>query len=104
MREIKYFKKLKINSIVPNCINQALGDCCMGSGLFHLTLSMIRLNGDAGVDEATKLVEDLQEELQELIDKRGDRKPGKIQFLSNAVVLNRCTSINFNLDVTPKFS
>ena len=38
---------------------------------------MIRLNGDAGVDEATKLVEDLQEELQELIDKRGDRKPGK---------------------------
>jgi hypothetical protein len=49
----------------------------MGSGLFHLTLSMMRLNGDAGIDEATKLVEDLQEELQELIDKRGDRKPGK---------------------------
>jgi len=37
----------------------------------------MRLNGDAGIEEATKLVEDLQEELQELIDKRGDRKPGK---------------------------
>ncbi len=48
----------------------------MGSGLFHMTLAMLRLNGDEGMDEATKLVEDLQEELQELLDKRGEKIPG----------------------------
>ena len=48
----------------------------MGSGLFHLTLAMLRLNGDEGTDEATKLVEDLHEELQELLDKNKDKKQG----------------------------
>jgi 2'-5' RNA ligase len=55
---------------------EAIGDCCMGSGLFHMTLAMMRLNGQEGIDEATKMVEDLQEELQELLDKRTDRKIG----------------------------
>lgn len=48
----------------------------MGSGLFHLTLAMLRLHGDEGIDEATKLVEGLQDELQELLSKRGDKKAG----------------------------
>jgi hypothetical protein len=48
----------------------------MGSGLFHLTLAMIRLKGDEGTDEATKLVEDLHEELQELLDRNKDKKQG----------------------------
>jgi hypothetical protein len=52
----------------------------MGSGLFHLTLAMLRLNGPEGLEEATKLVEELQPELQELLDRRGDKKPGDIIF------------------------
>ncbi len=55
---------------------QALGDCCMGAGLFHLTLAMLRLNGDEGIEEATRLIEDLRDELQELLDKREDNRKG----------------------------
>jgi hypothetical protein len=64
----------------------------MGSGLFHMTLAMLRLNGDEGMDEATKLIEDLQEELQELLDKRGEKKPGKSRFLFSPKT-KRLTSI-----------
>ena len=49
----------------------------MGAGLFHLTLAMLRLNGLDGIEEATQLVEELQEELQDFLNKRGDKKSGK---------------------------
>ena len=45
---------------------EALGDCCMGTGLFHVTLGMLRLEGHEGSQEAIGMVESLKSELAEL--------------------------------------
>ena len=44
---------------------EVLSDCCMGSGLFHVTLGMLRLEGDEGEWELVKALHDIQLELQE---------------------------------------
>ena len=44
---------------------EILSDCCMGSGLFHVTLGMLRLDGDEGEWELVKALHDIQLELQE---------------------------------------
>lgn len=43
----------------------ALAECCMKPGLFHVTLGMMRLRGQAGVDEAKELLRRLQPALEE---------------------------------------
>ena len=44
---------------------EVLSDCCMGSGLFHVTLGMLRLEGDEGEWELVKALHDIQLELEE---------------------------------------
>lgn len=45
---------------------EALNDCCMGLGLFHVTLGMLRLDGHEGAKEAVEMLEQLKPQLQEL--------------------------------------
>lgn len=45
---------------------EALADCCMGLGLFHITICMLRLDGDGGSDEMIQVFKDAQPQLQEL--------------------------------------
>ena len=39
----------------------------MKPGLFHITLSMIRINGDAGIKEAKELMKELEDEFERII-------------------------------------
>ena len=39
----------------------------MKPGLFHITLSMIRINGENGIDEAKKLMNELKDEFERII-------------------------------------
>ncbi len=60
----------KAKEIQTDAVNQeeALGDCCMGTGLFHVTLSMLRLEGPEGAAEAVQALEAIKPELQRLSD------------------------------------
>ena len=40
----------------------------MKPGLFHITLSMVRINGDAGIKEAKNLMNELENEFQRLLN------------------------------------
>jgi len=46
---------------------EILQDCCMKKGLFHITVAMIRLEGHEGVENAKKMMHDLQPELQKIL-------------------------------------
>lgn len=45
---------------------EALSDCCMGLGLFHVTLGMLRLDGVEGSNEAVASLEAIRPRLKEL--------------------------------------
>ena len=42
----------------------------MKPGLFHITLSMVRINSSKGIDEAKMLMDDLKEEFERIIKKQ----------------------------------
>ena len=76
-----HFIAIKINNpeIVENVckvqeeiINheEILQDCCMKKGLFHITIAMIRLEGTEGVNNAKKMMHDLQPELEKILSDR----------------------------------
>ena len=44
----------------------ALSDCCMGVGLFHVTLNMLRLDGAEGSRELIEALNDVEPQLKEL--------------------------------------
>ena len=39
----------------------------MNPGLFHITLSMVRINGSKGVDEAKTLMDEIKEEFERIV-------------------------------------
>ena len=45
---------------------EALSDCCMGLGLFHVTICMLRLDGEEGSKEMIQVFKEAQPQLQEL--------------------------------------
>ena len=45
---------------------EALSDCCMGLGLFHVTICMLRLDGEEGSKEMIQVFKEVQPHLQEL--------------------------------------
>ena len=45
---------------------EILSDCCMGLGLFHVTLGMLRLNGHEGEKELSEAIQEIQPELKSL--------------------------------------
>ena len=45
---------------------EILSDCCMGLGLFHVTLGMLRLEGHEGQEELVQALHENQSELQKL--------------------------------------
>ena len=94
----------------------------MKPGLFHITLSMIRINGDAGIEEAKQLMADIKEDFDRIIksqqcslvvndiDTFGQRvlyakvKPNPIDIYDNiyAMVQNRL-DMSKNISSTNKF-
>ncbi len=44
---------------------EELSECCMSQGLLHMTLGMLRLKGQAGEDEAVKMLDEMKPILQE---------------------------------------
>ena len=45
---------------------EILSDCCMGLGLFHVTLGMLRLEGHEGQEELVQALHENQSELQKM--------------------------------------
>jgi 2'-5' RNA ligase len=45
---------------------EALSDCCMGLGLFHVTICMLKLDGEQGSEEMIQVFKEAQPQLQEL--------------------------------------
>ena len=58
----------KANQVQKDAIlkEEELSDCCMGLGLFHVTLCMLRLEGKEASDELIKLIEEVEPQLKEL--------------------------------------
>lgn len=74
-----HFIAIKINNqeIVENLIRvqediivreEVLQECCMKRGLFHVTLAMIRIQGQEGIDQAREMMGRLEAELRVLLE------------------------------------
>ncbi len=62
----------------------------MGSGLFHMTIAMMRLNSIEGAEEATAIINELQVDLQELLERNKGKNKGK------KIVLNKMEKFSFH--------
>ena len=101
-----------------------LSECCMKSGLFHVTLGMLRLANDEGIREAMEVMEDLGEILREYRAKHPDFRlkiegmetfgqrvlygvvkpePKDVFWEFISVVANRIATTSPNIVVTNKF-
>eukprot|EP00092_Neocalanus_flemingeri_P007615 GFUD01008218.1.p1 GENE.GFUD01008218.1~~GFUD01008218.1.p1 ORF type:complete len:348 (+),score=131.18 GFUD01008218.1:329-1372(+) len=56
---------------------EILQDCCMKKGLLHITLAMVRLEGQEGIEEATKMMKALEPELSNIL---ADKNKAKIKI------------------------
>ena len=53
------------NEIISH--EEILQECCMKRGLFHMTIAMIRLEGQEGVDNAVQMMKNLHEQLADIV-------------------------------------
>jgi len=53
------------NKIIEN--EEILQDCCMKKGLLHITLAMLRIKGEEGIEEARKLMRTIKPKLTEIL-------------------------------------
>ena len=76
-----HFIAIKINNkeIVTNLMKvqesimareELLQECCMKRGLFHITIAMLRIRGEEGLDEARQMMQRLEAELRTLLEDR----------------------------------
>ena len=100
---------------------EALGDCCMKQGLFHITVAMLRLPNYEGIHEAMTLVESLSPVLTEVaktvkfhlkgLDTFGQRvlyanvipEPEEEFWMFLSEIKNRIAETSSNVTVTNKF-
>lgn len=76
-----HFIAIKINNqeIIENLIRvqesimareELLQECCMKRGLFHITIAMLRIRGEEGLDQARQMMQRLKVELDSLLEDR----------------------------------
>ena len=76
-----HFIAIKINNeeIVENLMRvqdsiivreELLQECCMKRGLFHVTIAMIRIQGEEGLEQARHMIQRLEAELRILLEDR----------------------------------
>lgn len=72
----------KAQSVQKDVIDQeeALTDCCMGSGLFHVTLAMLRLDGLEAERELSEKLIEIQPQLRSAVENLKLRLEGLSTF------------------------
>ena len=76
-----HFIAIKINNqeIMENLIRvqesiiareELLQECCMKRGLFHITIAMLRIRGEEGLDQARQMMQRLMVELDTMLEDR----------------------------------
>lgn len=76
-----HFIAIKINNkeIVKNLMkvqesimarDELLQECCMKRGLFHITIAMLRIRGEEGLEKARQMMQRLEAELRTLLEDR----------------------------------
>eukprot|EP00094_Tigriopus_californicus_P013733 TCALIF_13289-PA protein Name:"Similar to Leng9 Leukocyte receptor cluster member 9 (Mus musculus)" AED:0.00 eAED:0.00 QI:80/1/1/1/0.5/0.33/3/63/366 len=100
----------------------ALSECCMKSGLFHMTIGMLKLSSDAGIQEAITLVEEMTPILEDFkkqdlklrisgLDTFGQRvlfgkvhpEPEDAFWELISIIQNKISETSPNVEVTNKF-
>ena len=61
---VKNIKKVQ-SKIIEN--EEILQDCCMKEGLLHITIAMLRIKGEEGIEEARKLMRTIKPKLEEVL-------------------------------------
>lgn len=100
----------------------ALSECCMKTGLFHMTIGMLKLSSDQGIQEAITLVEEMAPILEEFkkrdlrlrisgLDTFGQRvlfgkvhpEPEDAFWELISIIQNKISETSPNVEVTNKF-